>query len=54
MKIASSAQLPPLATDTFMRCDLKTEAFVPTRILMEGIMKIGLQVNDITGGLRTH
>ena len=37
MKIALSAQLPPLATDTFMRCDLKTEAFfVPTRILMDG------------------
>lgn len=37
MKIALSAQLPPLATDTFMRCQLKTEAFfVPTRIIMQG------------------
>lgn len=37
MKVALSAQLPPLATDTFMRCQLKTEAFfVPTRILMKG------------------
>ena len=37
MKVALSAQLPPLATDTFMRCQLKTEAFfVPTRILMCG------------------
>lgn len=37
MKIALSAQLPPLATDTFMRCQLKTEAFfVPTRLLMFG------------------
>lgn len=37
LKVAMSAQLPPLATDTFMRCQLKTEAFfVPTRIIMEG------------------
>lgn len=37
MKVALSAQLPPLATDTFMRCQLKTEAFfVPTRIIMDG------------------
>ena len=34
---AVSAALPPLASDTFMRCDLKMEAFfVPTRILYGG------------------
>lgn len=32
---AISAQLPPLASDTFMRCKLKYAAFfVPTRILV--------------------
>lgn len=35
MKIALSTQLPPLATDTFMRVTQRTEAFfVPTRLLM--------------------
>lgn len=34
---AISATLPPLASDTFMRCDLKAEAFfVPHRILYGG------------------
>ena len=34
---AISASLPPLASDTFMRCDLKLEAFfVPTRLLYGG------------------
>lgn len=34
LKAAIEAQLPPLASDTFMRCDLKYEAFfVPTRII---------------------
>lgn len=37
MKLAISAQLPPLATDTFMKCRLRTEAFFcPTRLLMKG------------------
>lgn len=37
MKIAISATLPPLASDTFMRCSLKTEAFmVPLRLLYAG------------------
>ena len=35
LKAAISAQLPPLASDTFMRCKLKYAAFfVPTRLLM--------------------
>lgn len=34
MNLVLSAQLPPLATDTFMRCDIKVEAFfVPFRLL---------------------
>lgn len=37
LKLALSASLPPLATDTFMRCSIKTEAFfVPTRLLDGG------------------
>lgn len=37
LKAAIEAQLPPLASDTFMRCDLKYEAFfVPNRIIMAG------------------
>lgn len=37
MRIAISASLPPLASDTFMRCDLKCEAFfVPLRLLYGG------------------
>lgn len=37
LKAAIEAQLPPLASDTFMRCDLKYEAFfVPTRIIFPG------------------
>lgn len=32
-----SASLPPLVSDTFMRCNLKTEAFfVPMRLLYGG------------------
>lgn len=35
-KVAISTQLPPLATDTFMRLSQKVEAFfVPTRLLMK-------------------
>ena len=35
LKAAITAQLPPLASDTFMRCKLKYAAFfVPTRLLM--------------------
>lgn len=35
LKAAISAQLPPLASDTFMRCKLKYAAFfVPSRLLM--------------------
>lgn len=34
LKVALNAQLPPLASDTFMRCSIKTEAFfVPLRLL---------------------
>lgn len=34
LSLALSAQLPPLAADTFMRCQIKTEAFfVPFRLL---------------------
>ena len=34
LKLALNAQLPPLASDTFMRCSIKTEAFfVPMRLL---------------------
>ena len=34
LKVNLSATLPPLASDTFMRCQLKTEAFFcPTRLL---------------------
>lgn len=37
LKAAIEAQLPPLASDTFMRCDLKYEAFfVPNRLIMAG------------------
>ena len=37
LKIALSASLPPLASDCFMRCALKTEAFfVPMRLLYGG------------------
>lgn len=37
LRAAVSASLPPLASDTFMRCDLKLEAFfVPYRILYGG------------------
>lgn len=37
LKAALSAQLPPLASDTFMRCKLKYAAFfVPTRLLVAG------------------
>lgn len=34
LKVAVSAQLPPLAADTFMRCQIKMEAFaIPLRLL---------------------
>ena len=37
IKMAISAQLPPLSSDTFMRCSLKVEAFFcPLRILYGG------------------
>lgn len=37
LKAAITAQLPPLASDTFMRCKLKYASFfVPSRILMRG------------------
>lgn len=37
LKAAISAQLPPLASDTFMRCKLKYASFfVPTRLLVSG------------------
>lgn len=37
LKAAIQAQLPPLASDTFMRCDLRYEAFfVPHRLVMRG------------------
>lgn len=37
LKLALNASLPPLATDTYMRCSIKTEAFfVPMRLLSAG------------------
>lgn len=37
LEAAISAQLPPLASDTFMRCSLKYASFfVPTRLLVNG------------------
>ena len=34
LKLALSASLPPLASDTFMRCSVKVEAFfIPLRLL---------------------
>ena len=34
LRVALSAQLPPLAADTFMRCQIKCEAFfIPWRLL---------------------
>lgn len=37
LKLALNASLPPLATDTYMRCSIKTEAFfVPSRLLCGG------------------
>lgn len=37
LKAAINASLPPLASDTFMRCKLKYAAFfVPTRLLVQG------------------
>ena len=38
LKVSISASLPPLASDTFMRCNLKVEAFmVPLRLLYGGL-----------------
>lgn len=40
LKAAITAALPPLASDTFMRCKLKYAAFfVPTRLLIKGYEK---------------
>lgn len=40
LKAAITAALPPLASDTFMRCKLKYAAFfVPSRLLMKGYEK---------------
>ena len=40
LRAAIQAQLPPLASDTFMRCNLKYEAFfVPTRLIFPGFEK---------------
>lgn len=37
LKLALNASLPPLATDTYMRCSIKTEAFfIPLRLLDAG------------------
>lgn len=37
LKLALNASLPPLATDTYMRCSIKTEAFfIPMRLLDAG------------------
>lgn len=37
LKLALGASLPPLASDTYMRCSIKCEAFfVPTRLLTAG------------------
>ena len=40
LKAAITAALPPLASDTFMRCKLKYAAFfVPSRLLIQGYEK---------------
>ena len=37
LRLALQAQLPPLASDTFMRCKIKCEAFfVPKRLMYGG------------------
>lgn len=55
-----SASLPPLASDTFMRCNLKVEAFfVPTRLLYGGLedwltdqdLKIPTQTNSVKAAI---
>lgn len=48
LNVAASVQLPPLASDTFMKCDLKLEAFaIPLRILYGGFMKWFVQQSAI-------
>lgn len=52
LRIPLSASLPPLASDTFMRADLKVEAFmVPYRLLYGGLESwlTGRTIRDYTG-----
>lgn len=51
LKLAMSATLPPLASETFMNVNLKTEAFfVPFRLLMQGAEKFFMGEPDIQVG----
>lgn len=53
LKTAINASLPPLASDTFMRCNLKLEAFfVPSRLLYGGYVSwlTGEQIYSQTDG----
>lgn len=56
LKLALSAQLPPLASETYMNVNLKTEAFfVPTRLLMFGYERIlngETSVNVVVDGMQ--
>lgn len=54
LSLAISACLPPLASDTFMRCSLKTEAFfVPMRLLYGGFESwlTGKELYDSSGNV---
>ena len=49
LKAAITASLPPLASDTFMRCKLKYAAFFcPTRLLFKGYEKWLTNEGDLT------
>lgn len=54
LKAAIQAQLPPLASDTFMRCDLKYEAFfVPHRLVMKGFEEWLVPGSEYGAGAQT-
>lgn len=44
LKLAMNVNLPPLANDVYMRCSLKTEAFLSPRVFWLVRFKIGLLV----------
>nr|WCD56372.1 MAG: major capsid protein [Microviridae sp.] len=60
LSAAIQAQLPPLASDTFMRCDLKYEAFfVPHRLVMRGfeewlVPNSTMNYADLSGSLDNY